>query len=306
METLSTTPALPQRPNDGHKGTFGTVLVVGGSAANPTMAGAPALALRGALRAGCGLAKALVPEPIVHTVITLCPSATAWGLAVDANQQIDPARAPEAVDTATDGARAVVLGCGLGQSDGPHSLVSRAIASTDSVLVLDADALALMPPDAVRARTAPTILTPHPGEFRALATRVGIDPEPKSDAERTTSAHALAGALHAIVVLKGHRTVVADANRVWTCAAGGPVLATAGTGDVLAGIIAGLAAHGISQSLDAYECARAGVLVHATAGEVWSASHGATAGMLAMELADAVPAACARLRNETAASVGPA
>ena len=176
----------------------------------------------------------------------------------------------------------------------------RAIQHDDRPVVLDADALNCMAhmPDLFRDFHAAAVLTPHPGEFRRLCAGLGLKGDLGLDASRERACEQLAQRLGRIVVLKGAGTVVSDGLRTWTCSAGHPCLATAGTGDVLTGVIAGLISQFVPHTLDLFDAARVGVWVHATAGEQWAATHDASAGLLAMELADLVPGVMESLRPQ--------
>lgn len=295
---LSDLPPLPPRPRDGHKGTFGTVLVVGGSSDNSTrMIGAPALAGLGALRAGCGLCKLMMPSPILNAALSSLTSATGLPLQVDDEGQAIPFEAVAAFDRAAEDATCIVIGPGLGTAEAARALVLRAVQRDSPPLVIDADATNVLAsiPDLFRDFHAAAILTPHPGEFRRLAVAFRITHDPAREESRAPAAEALAQKLGAIVVLKGARTVVSDGQRTWTCPAGDPCMATGGSGDVLAGVTAGLVAQHARQGHDLFQCARAAVAAHALAGESW-ASQNATAGMLASELANLIPAGLDTLR----------
>lgn len=296
---LTDLPPLPPRPRDGHKGTFGTVLVVGGSSSETTrMIGAPALAGLGALRAGCGLCKLMMPSPILNAALSSLTSATGLPLAVDDEDQVIPFEAVAAFDHAAEDATCIVIGPGLGSAEAARALVLRAVQRDNPPLVVDADALNVLAsiPDLFRDFHAAAILSPHPGEFRRLANAFRITHDPAREESRVPAAEALAQKLGAIVVLKGARTVVSDGQRTWTCPAGDPCMATGGSGDVLAGVTAGLVSQHLRQGHDLFECARAAVAAHALAGESWAA-HNATAGMLASELANLIPAALETLRR---------
>jgi NAD(P)H-hydrate epimerase len=289
-------PDPPRRPAESHKGTFGTVMVIGGCTIMP---GAPALTARAALRSGAGLVKiATDAATLPHTLHHLA-SATGVRLADDATQ------ARDAIKRADPKQRAV-LAVGPGWAGNPAVAVG---ARPDLLaelwdgprdLILDADGLnvlaellrdeALPKRNAAETRTC-RILTPHPGEFARLADaakhRGAVALAGSDRASRQTAAVALARACRAIVVLKGRQTVVADADgrRIYLNRTGNPALATAGTGDVLTGLIAGLRAQG----LDGFDAACLGVHVHGIAADRWATRHG-SAGLLAEELADELPA----------------
>jgi NAD(P)H-hydrate epimerase len=304
-------PNLPARDPEGHKGTFGSVVVIGGSeggvgVGGAVMIGAPALAGRAALRAGCGLCKVVAPASVLHSVLALLPSATGITIPVDAHSSIVPHEAARAVDAALAAASCIVLGPGLGTSAGVDAIVLRVLQQESVPVVVDADAISALAriPELSRDFRAPAILTPHPGEFARLAVAMKISLDPVSKPTRPDAARSLAQRLGCVVVLKGAGTIVSDGVRTWRCDAGHPCLATAGTGDVLAGLLGGLIAqfhdplkalvagkHAGTKSagtLSLYDLARLATLVHAKAGEQWGASH-ASAGLLAMELADLLP-----------------
>ncbi|HYE62558.1 MAG TPA: NAD(P)H-hydrate dehydratase [Phycisphaerales bacterium] len=295
-------PTLPPRPAGGHKGTFGTVAVLGGSCAGDArMIGAPALAALGALRAGAGLARLVMPTPILGSGIAICPSATGVGLHVDDRGELVPHLAAEVIDDVILDSTCLVVGPGLGVGEGPAASSLRAVQQEDIPVVVDADAinnLALIP-QLQRDFRGAAVLTPHPGEFRRLAAALNITLDPVNEATRPAAAEALAQRLGCIVVLKGMGTVVSDGHQTWVCTRGHPCLATAGTGDVLSGVIAGIIAQhgaGPKRVLSLFDAARIGVQAHAIAGERWAKSRGASGGLIATELAEEVPAALEGLR----------
>lgn len=288
-------PSLPKRDAAGHKGTFGTVVVIGGSIGRtnepplPLMLGAPVLAGRAALRSGVGLCKIVLPEPLAAAALTMLPSATAFAFPVEDSGAIIPHAASAVVDAALSGASSVVVGPGLGRTPGVESIVLRVLQQEETPVIVDADALNAMAsiPDLFRDFRAPAILTPHPGEFARLAQALKISLDPVSRATRPDATAALAQRLGCIVVLKGEGTIVSNGVRTWRCERGHPCLATAGTGDVLAGLLGGLIAQHRKQ-IDLFDLARIAVETHARAGERW-ANANANAGLLAQELADLIP-----------------
>lgn len=282
-------PKLAPRPRDGHKGTFGTVVVIGGSCAGASrMFGAPALAATGALRAGCGLVRMLAPQPMIVPALSLCPSATGFALPVNGAGELVAHEAVAIFDDVVRSADAVVIGCGIGgywssPSDASHgagvqALVLRALQQTRVPVVVDADALNVMSQVAElwRDMRASCILTPHVGEFRRLAESLNIEGNfvaasqsvVSLAAARVSACKALAQRLGCIVALKGAGTVVSNGHESWVCQHGSPCMGTAGTGDVLAGVLGGL----VAQS-------RAGGLASAgSGGESTSDAQSATAG----------------------------
>ena len=249
-------PRLVPRPPDSHKGTFGTVLVVGGSRG---MAGAPSLAGMAALRGGAGLVRTAVPGPCFDTVAGFEPCYTTIPLPADAAGRISLAAADAILEQA-EAATVVALGPGLGRSDELRQLVAVLYRDVAKPMVVDADGLnALADQPEVRTRPGgPRILTPHPGEFaRWLGRSVPVE-------RRTAVAMELATQCGAVVILKGHRTVVTDGTRRALNTTGNPGMATGGTGDVLTGLIAALCC----QNLEPYDAARLGVYLHGLAGDL--------------------------------------
>lgn len=310
-------PPLPRRDLKGHKGSFGTVAVFGGSCAgNTSMIGAPALAAIGAARAGAGLIRLVMPKPILESGILLAPGATGIALITDHEGDIIAHQAAHTFDTVLANTDALVVGPGLGAGEGVQALVLRAAQQESVPLILDADGLNTLAaiPEFTLDFRARAILTPHPGEFRRLAQPLAITHDPANPKSRPLAAEALAQRLGCIVVLKGAGTVVSDGQRTWTCTRGHPCLATGGTGDVLAGVIAGLAAQfardpitegllarGLTSpaskpELSLFDLARIGVEAHAIAGERWSTTHHAEAGLIPTELAGLIPEALESLR----------
>ena len=170
---------LPPRADDGHKGTFGSVLVVGGCALGPVrMIGAPVLAGRAALRSGAGRVTLAVPEPIAEHALQMLPSATGIALPLDADGVLVRHQAAAAIDAALEKTDVVVVGPGLGDDPANEDLVLRLLAQDRVPVVVDADALnALSRIDgAWEGVRAPCILTPHPGEWQRLAARPGRTP----------------------------------------------------------------------------------------------------------------------------------
>jgi len=293
--------SLPARDPRGHKGTFGTVVIIGGQAAAPrVMLGGPALSARAALRSGCGLVVLAMPQPILSEALAVAPEATGLALPCDGDGELDPSRSAELLDAHLPTAHAVAIGPGFGARLPQQQVVMRLVANDLVPMVIDADALnALAETERfdldLRAKA---ILTPHPGEFARLAARLGLDADPVSPTHRAIAAERMAQRLGVVVVLKGAGTIVSDGLRTWTADVGNAALATAGSGDVLTGITASFVAQfhrGGAHALDLFECARLAVDVHGRAADHWASQHGA-AGLLAHELCDLIPDVLAGLR----------
>jgi NAD(P)H-hydrate epimerase len=297
-------PSLPPRPADGHKGTFGTVCVLGGQAAGArVMVGGPAFAALGALRAGAGLAVLAVPRPIMPAALITAPSATGLALPVDERGALRPSEVAELLDEHLSSFSCLAIGPGFGAGVEQQQIIMRLIARDEIPIVVDADGLNAMAQvrDFDRDVRASTILTPHPGEYRRLADALGIKGDPIEPHLRREAAEVLAQRLGCIVVLKGAGTVVTDGLSTTVNETGGAALATAGTGDVLTGVIAGLVAQyaglvsAAEPAPDLLHCARLGVYIHGLAADRWQERHG-DAGLLAGDLLAEIPAAVAQLR----------
>lgn len=281
---------LPRRPRTGHKGSFGHVLVVAGSTGKT---GAGALTSRAAARAGAGLVTLAHPTGVEAELGALPVEVMSAPVAATPGGALSRA-GEKAIDELVAGRDVVALGPGIGTAPDTVDLVRHLVATIERPLVIDADGLnALVGQlERLRDRRSPTVLTPHPGEAaRLLDTSAG-----ELNQDRVGAARRLAEVSGAIVVLKGARTVVADAEgRVAIVPTGGPALASGGTGDVLTGIVAALLATG----RDAFEAAALAAWWHGAAADALPAGR-LGFGLLASELADALPATAATLRDRVA------
>ncbi len=286
LEMIDAVPAPPARPAESHKGTFGTVTVVGGSGA---MIGAPAIAARAALRAGAGLVRIAASPAVLPCALMIEPSATGVELRGPAEEQL-------AILDRHDAGRGSVLAVGPGMGAGDeHSVrLVRALLSGQRSVVLDADGLNLLAAwgKARASGGAPLVMTPHPGEYRRLAQPLGIRHDPTDASQRPPAAAELARLHDAVVVLKGRHTIVSDGSKCYRNQTGNPALATAGSGDVLTGLIAAL----IGQGMTPFDAAVLGVHAHGLAADRWARRCG-TSGLLARELADELAPTLAELRE---------
>ncbi len=296
-------PRLPTRRPDAHKGDFGSVLIVGGSRG---MAGAVALAGMAALRGGAGLVRLAVPLAILDTVASFEPSYMTVPLPSDPSGRIAGGtldRITElaekahyqrlhALPTAFDGiaawvdqSTAVACGPGMGRSPGLDELVGRLYHEIAKPMLFDADALNALAadPKILPHPGGPRILTPHPGEFARL---IGKKIEGEA---RINAAVQLAAQCRAVVVLKGHRTLVTDGRRRYFNPTGNPGMATGGSGDVLTGLITAL----WRQEFDAFDAARLGVYLHGLAGDLAASQLGQTS-LIASDLVRHLPLAFQR------------
>lgn len=275
------------------------------------MVGGPALAALAALRAGAGLARLALPEPLLAAGLIIASSATGVALAVDEHGAIRAHLAAAAIDDLLADSHCVAIGPGLGAGDGPRAITFRAAGQNQTPIVLDADALNALAeiPEFHRDFRAPAVLTPHVGEYRRLTATLGAACDPIADPQ--AAAEDLARRLGAVVVLKSAATVVTDGHRTWTHDRPNSALATAGSGDVLTGVIAGLISQHHRRPLGAgsatltserqgglslFDCACAGVRAHAVAAESWVARTAASSGLLASDLLLEIPAAVESLR----------
>ena len=266
---------IKKRPRDIHKGDCGRVLLICGS---EEMAGAAIFASRAAIKSGSGLvytctAREIYPVLQISVPEGICKS---WDKVKDNLNQYD----------------AIAIGPGLGTGQGTASMLNHLLSKYDGTVIIDADGLnAIAADDALQALVADThakvIMTPHVGEARRL---LGGQAD-KGNLSREELAEALTKKYKCIVVMKGAGTIVALSE---TCAyintTGNPGMATAGSGDVLTGIVASFAGQGMA----AEDAARAGVFVHGLAGDL-AAEHFGEYGLTASDIADFVPFALKEL-----------
>jgi NAD(P)H-hydrate epimerase len=276
--------ALPQRRRDSHKGDFGHVLVVAGSRGK---GGAARLAALAALSAGCGLVTAAVPMSLMGSFVRGAMEVMTEGLDETDDGTIAGSALPR-LKRLLAGKRAVAVGPGLTTHPETRRLVRDLIASVRVPLVLDADGLNAFPRAAgLDGRRRALLLTPHPGEMGRL---LGLDTR-GVQGDRLGAAQRLARRTRGTVVLKGHRSLVASPDgQVSVNPTGNPGMATAGSGDVLTGLLAGLLAQGGTTG----DMARLGVYMHGFAGDL-AAEHKGHSPLLARDLLSAFPLAWSRM-----------
>jgi NAD(P)H-hydrate epimerase len=272
---------IAREPNV-HKHAAGNVLVVAGS---PGKLGASKLTAFASMRAGAGLVTLCTwPEAARSVEAQVTEIMTA---------RIDPEDIEGSLDSALEGRHVVAIGPGFGLDADARRAVDHVVLKWDGLKVVDADAITCFVGRARELASAKgrVVLTPHPGELGRLLGCSGAEVEQ----DRFGKIAEAVKLTRATVVLKGARTLVGlPDGRVFVTVAGNPSLATAGSGDVLAGIIAAL---GCTMKED--RAARAGVLVHALAADRWSAETGADRGLLAGEIAEMVPAIIADLMRRS-------
>lgn len=244
---------LPDRDPWGHKGTFGKLLLLCGSRG---FTGAAYLAAMGALRTGAGLVFLGVPESIYAIEAVKLNEPVVFPLP-DQDGKLSALAVPEILKRLPQ-MDAVLVGCGLGQSDGTLAVVKAVLENAKCPVVLDADGINVLSAhkDILRGRSGSTILTPHDGEFGRFGGSIGPD--------RMASAARYAREWNSIVLLKGHETCVSDGETGYINRTGNPGMATGGSGDVLAGIIVSF----LGQGIPPLEAAACGAWLHGAAGDL--------------------------------------
>lgn len=260
---------LPERPIDSNKGTFGSVLVIAGSKNFP---GAAIFSVLASAKSGAGLVTLATTEPVYKAAVPKIPFATFIKFSeIESNLQKYSA---------------VLIGPGLGKSPEAVSLVNKLLVETDLArkkLVVDADALNILSenPDWYGSFKGDAVMTPHPKEMSRLT---GISIEEIQEKKEETALK-FSKLWNKTIVLKGSGTVIADpGGKIYLSPFSNPLLATAGTGDVLAGIIAGFLAQGLSL----IDAAIAGVYIHGLSGEKLRDRFG-DRGATAMDLVESLP-----------------
>lgn len=264
---------LPDRDPWGHKGTFGKILLLCGSRG---FTGAAYLAAMGALRTGAGLVFLGVPESIYAIEAVKLNEPVVFPLP-DKDGKLSEEAIPEIMARLPQ-MDAVLIGCGLGQSEGTLAVVKAVLENAACPVIVDADGINVLSAhrDILRGRQYPTILTPHDGEFARIGGCLTAD--------RMESAAALSRDLGCIVLLKGHRTCITDGRTGYRNTTGNPGMAVGGSGDVLAGMIVSLLGQGIAP----LEAAACGAWLHGAAGDLCAKELGQYA-MLPTDMLNALP-----------------
>lgn len=264
---------LPDRNPWGHKGNFGKLLLLCGSRG---YTGAAFFAAMGALRSGAGLVFLGVPASIYGIEAVKLNEPVIFPLP-DAGGRLSADAVPEIL-TRLPQMDAVLVGPGLGQSEGTLAVVRAVLEKAECPVVVDADGINVLSAhrDLLRGRKSPTILTPHDGEFARLGGVIGED--------RMAAAAALAEELGCTVLLKGHETCITDGTDGYLNPTGNPGMAVGGSGDVLAGVITAL----LGAGLPPLEAAACGAWLHGAAGDRCAAELGQY-GMLPTDMLSALP-----------------
>lgn len=264
---------LPDRDPWGHKGSFGKILLLCGSRG---YTGAAYLSAMGALRSGAGLVFLGVPESIYAIEAGKLNEPVVFPLP-DSDGMVAITAVPEILERLPK-MDAVLIGCGLGTGASAQVLVKTVLEHAQCPVVVDADGISVLKPhkDILRGRKAPTILTPHDGEFLRFGGTLGQD--------RMASAAYFAREWNCILLLKGHRTCITDGCTHYRNCTGNPGMAVGGSGDVLAGIIVSL----LGQGIGPLEAAACGAWLHGAAGDMCASELGQY-GMLPTDMLGVLP-----------------
>lgn len=272
---------ISPRKKDSHKGDYGRVLVVAGS---PGMTGASCLCAMGALRAGSGLVTCSVPESLNSIIEAKLTEVMSLPLE-ETKSGTFSARALKPLVSFSSGCDVVAIGPGLGLSIDVKKLVKGLLKEVEVPIVLDADGLNSLggQTSSLKKRKAPTVITPHPGELARLVKK----DIPSVQKKRSDVAKKVALDTGCVVVLKGHRTVVASSKGdTYVNETGNSGMATGGTGDVLTGMIASF----IGQGIEAYSAAVSAVYLHGLAGDV-AANEKGIFSLIASDIIESLPEA---------------
>ena len=264
---------LPDRDVNGHKGDFGRILLLCGSVG---FTGAAYLAAMGALRCGAGLVFLGVPQSIYAIEAMKLNEPVVFPLPEE-DGKLSTAAIPEILPRLRR-MDAVLIGPGLGQSEGTLSVLRAVLEHAVCPVVVDADGINLLAAhkDILRGRQHPTVLTPHAGEF----SRLGGDP----DLGRMVAAESMAGDLGCVVLLKGHGTCITDGRKSYLNPTGNPGMAVGGCGDMLAGMITAL----LGQGIPPLEATAAAAWLHGAAGDRCAGELGQY-GMLPSDMLNVLP-----------------
>lgn len=276
------------RKPSSHKGSFGHVLVLAGSEG---MTGAASLAALASLRMGAGLVTLGIPRSLNQILEIKLTEVMTLPLDETPEKTLS-LEAFGKIRELAQKSRAVAVGPGISTNNSTKELVKRLVAELEVPMILDADGISAFAADIslLRERRAPLIITPHPGEMGQLLEV----PTDRIQIDRLGAATTLAKETGKVVVLKGARTIISDAKgEVWINPTGNPGMASAGTGDVLTGIIGGL----LAQEIPPFSSARTGVYLHGLAGDI-AAANGEELTLVALDIIKCLPEAIRRVRSE--------
>lgn len=270
-------PLIRKRGRNTHKGNYGHVLVIGGS---KDFTGAPVISSMAALRSGAGLVTMAVPSAIAGTITGRVPEVMPLPLRDEGGYLGEGAL--EELFGLFSRFDVVAVGPGLGRGESVKSFMNGLVSNCPLPMVIDADGLNNIEPSLLTGAKGPVVVTPHPGEMARLTGRRTEE----INSDRISSAREFSGRYKAVCVLKGARTVIAYGDRYFISTTGNPGMATAGSGDVLTGVIAGLTGQGYA----AADAAVLGTYVHGLAGDMLKEKIGEY-GMTATDIASYIPLA---------------
>lgn len=281
---------LSRRNVNAHKNDFGHVLIL---AASPSMLGAAALTALAAMRSGAGLVTVGVPKSLNLTLQKkVSNTVMTWPLE-ETKEHTLSLTAFQQIKSRVNKFSVIALGPGLTTHPSTRQLILKIIRDISLPLVIDADALNALPGNLkvlTKQTNAPRILTPHPGEMGRLTglSRPDVNENPQRIAVNFAKDHLV------VLLLKGHRTIVASPEgKVYVNKSGNVGMATAGSGDVLTGMIAAFLGQGIS----AFDAARWGAYLHGKAGDIAAKKYGKPS-LIASDIIDAIPSAIRKSRNQ--------
>lgn len=280
MKEIECLPPLPVRKKNAHKGDFWRVLIIAGSQG---MMGAACLTTKAALRSGAALVTLGVPQSQIQVAAIKLTCAMTTALSETSKKTLSP-KAYSAICSLAKNSPIIAMGPGISQDSETCELMLSLIPTLPSTLVLDADALNCLSQKAhlLKERKAPTILTPHPGEF----CRLTGEKMSRVKSHSKELAMEFANEYKCVVVLKFSSTIVTDGQQVYSNRTGNSGMATGGSGDVLTGVITGL----LAQKMSAFQSAQLGVGLHGYAGDLAAQAKGEIS-MIASDILDFLPSA---------------
>ena len=279
---------LHRRKRDTHKGHYGHLLIVGGS---PGLTGAVCLASQAALRIGAGLVTVGVPRSL-HAIFEIKLTEVMSFPLEETKENTLAIKAFPSITALLNKIDVLALGCGASQHTSTQRLMTRMIVQLKKPLIIDADGINALSKDinVLKHRSAKQIiLTPHLGEFSRLLKR-----SPDSiKRDRKKLAKEFAFKYNLVLILKGHHSIVTNGRSLFENTTGNPGMATAGSGDALTGIVAGL----VAQGLEAFEAAKCGAYLHGLAGDL-AAKYKTQSGVIASDIIEYLPQALRQQRKQ--------
>jgi len=270
---------LFERELDSHKGDYGHLFIIGGS---PGLTGAVCLSGLAALRSGCGLATIGIPESLNQIIEIKLTEVMSFSLPETKEHTFSASALTKTQKFIKGKADGVVIGPGISLKTETQQFVKKIIQITEKPLVIDADAIKIISSDIsiLKKKKTPAILTPHPGEMGYLIKK----PTSEIQKDRVNCAKKFASEFGVIVILKGYKTIITDGKNIHINLTGNSGMATAGSGDVLSGIIGSF----LVQGIDPFQSAKLGVHIHGLAGDLAAKEIGETS-LIASDLIEYFP-----------------